>query len=52
MVMIENEPHDVYGEKGWRSRKSRQASLKCLSMDLLPEGVSSDTVLHCESSPP
>ena len=52
MVMIENEPNDIYGEKGWRSHKNRQADLECLSMDLLPEGVPSDTVLRCESSPP
>ena len=52
MVMIENEPHDIYCDKGWRSRKSRQAGLQCLGMDLLSKGVSSDTVPRCESSPP
>lgn len=50
MGLIENEPHDVYGEKGCRSHKSRQAGLECLGMDLLPQGVPSDTFVRCESS--
>ena len=36
IVMIENEPHDVY-DKWVGVLVSRQASLKCLSMDLLPD---------------